>query len=199
MYRTYRFHIIYSWLCTCYWEHFTDIPAKRKSRIRKTHHLKSLIRHVEQGGQLWTHDDVPEDIRQQIYAEDQQRNERHQKATNNPSSNLPPINITNVLPGSSHQAFMSTSPMADQALEPPPITPLTVPGLRDTAVKEYCDWQQSQVGDLEWKAGFQKAYDVAMKHGLDLQQIYEDQDPSFFTSNGVMMGIARRFVSDIKY
>ena len=175
-----------------------DPIGKRHYKL-KTHQLKSLIRHVEQGGQLRTHDDVPEDIRQQIYAEDQQRLERHQKATSNPSSNLPPINITNVLPGPSHQAYMSTSPMADQISEPPPITPLTVPGLRDAAVKEYCDWQQSQVGDLEWKAGFQKAYDVAMKHGLDLQQIYEDQDPSFFTTNGVMMGIARRFVSDIKY
>jgi hypothetical protein len=88
--------------------------------------------------------------------------------------------------------------MADQPSEPPPISPLTVPGLRDAALKEYRDWQQSQVGDLEWKSGFQKAYDVAMKHTLDLQQIYEDQDPSFFITKGVMLGTARRFVSDIK-
>ena len=166
-----------------------DSIGKRHYRL-KTHHLKSLIRHVEQGGQLRTHDDVPEDIREQIYAEDQQRLERHQKATAVPSSNLPPINITNVLPAS-----MSTTPLTDQPL---PITPLTVPGLRDTALKEYCDWQQSQVGDLEWKAGFQKAYDVAMKYALDLQQIHEDQDPSFFTTNGVILGISRRFVRDIK-
>jgi hypothetical protein len=175
-----------------------DPIGKRHYKL-KTHQLKSLIRHVEQGGQLRTHDDVPEDIRQQIYAEEQQRLERHQKVTNIPSSNLPPINITNVLPGSSHQAFMSPAPMADQISEPTPITPLTVPGLRDAALKEYRDWQQSQVGDLEWKAGFEKAYDVAMKHGLDLQQIYDDQDPSFFTTKGVMLGTARRFVSDIKY
>jgi hypothetical protein len=166
-----------------------DPIGKRHYKL-KTHHFKSLIRHLEHGGQLRTHDDVPEDIREQIYAEDQQRLERHQKVTNVPSSNLPPINITNVLPAS-----MSTSQMADQ---PPRIIPLTVPGLRDAALKEYCDWQQSQVGDLEWKAGFQKAYDVAIKHALDLQQIYEDQDPSFFTTNGVMLGISRRFVRDIK-
>lgn len=166
-----------------------DPIGKRHYKL-KTHHFKSLIRYVEQGGQLRTRDDVPEDIREQIYAEDQQRLERHQKVTSVPSSNLPPINITNVLPAS-----MSTSPMADQ---PPPITPFTVPGLRDAALKEYCDWQQSQVGDLEWKAGFQKAYEVAMKHALDLQQIYEDQDTSFFTMNGVMLGISRRFVRDIK-
>ncbi|KFZ19154.1 hypothetical protein V502_03809 [Pseudogymnoascus sp. VKM F-4520 (FW-2644)] len=91
---------------------------------------------------------------------------------------------------------MSASPMADQ---PPLVTPLGVPGFRDAAVKEYSNWQQSKVVDLAWKAEFQKACDVAMAHGLDLEQIYKDQDPSFFTTNGVMLGIARRFVSDIKY
>ena len=39
--------------------------------------------------------------------------------------------------------------------------------------------------------------DVAMANGLDLEQIFKDQDPSFFTANGVMLGIARRFVNDI--
>jgi hypothetical protein len=32
---------------------------------------------------------------------------------------------------------------------------------------------------------------------LDLEQVYEDQDPDFFTQNGVKRGVARRFVSDI--
>jgi hypothetical protein len=71
---------------------------------------------------------------------------------------------------------MSALPMAGQ---PPPITPLSIPGFRDAAVKEYSNWQQSKVIDLTWKVGFQKACDVAIKHGLDLEQIYEDQDPSF--------------------
>ncbi|KFY47126.1 hypothetical protein V494_00147 [Pseudogymnoascus sp. VKM F-4513 (FW-928)] len=171
-------------------------PIGKKHYKLKTHQLKSLIRHVEHGGQLRSHDDVPESIRQQIYAEDQQRLERYQKPTITPSSNLPPINITNVLPGPSHQSVTSVSPMADQ---PPPITPLGVTGFRDAAVKEYSNWQQSKVVDLAWKAEFQKACDVAMAHGLDLEQIYKDQDASFFTTNGVMLGIARRFVSDIKY
>jgi hypothetical protein len=91
---------------------------------------------------------------------------------------------------------MSGLPMADQ---PRPITPLGIPGFRDAAVKEYSNWQQSKVVDLTWKVGFQKACDVAIAHGLDLEQIYEDQDPSFFITNGVLLGIARRFVSDIKY
>jgi hypothetical protein len=174
-------------------------PAGKKHYKLKTHHLRGLIRHVEQGGQLRSHDDIPEDICQQLYTEEQQRFERHQKATNVSSSNLPPINITNVLPGPSHQPFVSTSPIATPLLVAPPITPLVVPGLRDIAVKEYSNWQQSKVGDYILKAEFQKACDVALADGLDLEQIYKDQDPSFFIDKGVKIGVARRFVSDIEY
>jgi hypothetical protein len=120
-----------------------DPIGKRHYKL-KTYQLKSLIRHMEQGGQLRTHDDVPEDICQQIYTENQQWLERYQKVTNILLSNLPAINITNMLPAS-----ISTSTMADQPLGPPLVTPFTVPGLQDAALKEYCDWQQSQVGDLE--------------------------------------------------
>ena len=37
------------------------------------------MRHVEQGYKLETHADVPEEIRQQLYAEEQQRLEERQK------------------------------------------------------------------------------------------------------------------------
>ena len=34
-------------------------------------------------------------------------------------------------------------------------------------------------------------------YGLDLEQVHEDQNPDFFTQNGVRLGISRRFVGDI--
>lgn len=34
------------------------------------------------------------------------------------------------------------------------------------------------------KADFRKACEVAIAHGLDLEQVYEDQNPDFFTQNG---------------
>ena len=43
---------------------------------------------------------------------------------------------------------------------------------------------------------FQKACDVALDDGLDLEQTYEDQDPEFFIRSGMKQGVARRF-SDI--
>jgi uncharacterized protein YpbB len=67
---------------------------------------------------------------------------------------------------------------------PPQITPLVVPSLRDVAMKEYSDWQQSQVNDETLKAEFQKAYELALTDGFDLEQIHEDQNLSFFIESG---------------
>jgi hypothetical protein len=44
-----------------------------------------------------------------------------------------------------------------------------------------------------------KACDVALENCLNLKQIYEDQDPDFFVKQGVKVGVARRFVSDISH
>jgi hypothetical protein len=44
---------------------------------------------------------------------------------------------------------------------------------------------------------YQKACDATLLEMLDLEQVYEDQDPDFFIQSGVKRGIARRFVSDI--
>jgi hypothetical protein len=45
-------------------------PVGKKHYKQNMHHLKSLIRHVQEGHMLQTHDDVPEDIREQLYAEE---------------------------------------------------------------------------------------------------------------------------------
>lgn len=77
-------------------------PHGNKHYKLRTHQLKALIRHVAQGGQLRSHDDVPEDVRQQVYAEEQQRLERHRSASHSAPTGHAPIHITNVLPGPSH-------------------------------------------------------------------------------------------------
>ena len=40
---------------------------------------------------------------------------------------------------------------------------------------------------------------MALQHGLDLQQIHDDQDPDFFILRGIKIGVARRFIRDIEY
>jgi hypothetical protein len=66
-------------------------------------------------------------------------------------------------------------------------------------MKEYSDWQQSQVIDERLKAKFQKAYELALTDGFVLEQIHEDQNPSFFIESGVKTRVTRRFIRDIEY
>ena len=177
-------------------------PQGRKHYRLRTSHLTSLVKYVEQGGILETHDDVPGMVRDQLYAEEQQRFDRQRKSTKDSAvgSTCPPINI-NVLPTSSSQpSVMTTSASTLNTLahsNPRPFDYLTIRGLRDVAVRKYSEWQELNVGDEALKADFRKARDVAFANGLDLEQIFNDQDPKFFTNSGVKVGIARSFVSDI--
>jgi hypothetical protein len=175
-------------------------PVGKKHYKLRTKHLKSLMRHVEQGYELKTHADVPEEVREQLYAEEQQGLERRQTAASTSAATFPPINITNVLPGQPYHTPAGSVPAEIPVLDMPstPVNRLEIPGLRDAAVDEYKAWQQSQVKYEIQKVEFQKACDAALEEGLDLEQIHEDQDYKFFIDKGVKRGIARRFVDDIE-
>ncbi|RJE21195.1 hypothetical protein PHISCL_06471 [Aspergillus sclerotialis] len=78
-----------------------DPESKRHHRL-KTHHLKALVKYVERGGVLDTHDDVPDSLREQLHAEEDLRHEKRKKTPDSSTSNpmCPPIDI-NVLPAGS--------------------------------------------------------------------------------------------------
>jgi hypothetical protein len=174
-----------------------DPVGKRHYKV-KTHHFRSLIQYVQQGHLLRTHDDVPEDIRDQLYAEEQQRLERKQAVSAMTPPSSAPINITNVLPGNSPQVSSHAgTPASMQLSKPSSVEHLDIPGLRDVAVQEYSEWQQSKVQDGMLKGEFRRARDAVLMEGLDLEQVHEDQDPEFLVKNGIKRGIARRFVRDI--
>jgi hypothetical protein len=98
--------------------------------------------YVQYGHTLQTHDDVPKDIREELYAEEQQSHERHQKSARTSTASQPPINI-NVLPAPSCQTCHQVSspartPAPDMPSKYTPINRLNIPGFQDDAVKEYC-------------------------------------------------------------
>ncbi|KAJ5547520.1 hypothetical protein N7513_004754 [Penicillium frequentans] len=134
----------------------------------------ALVGYVEEGGLLKTHDDVPESIREKLYIQEQQRLER-QKGGTQSTNGYPPINITNVLPVQASPLSMPTTPTPMPILCPgkAPLDFFEIPGLRDLAVAEYSDWQQSQVNDEKLKQEFRKARDTALEDGQDLVQIYK--------------------------
>lgn len=101
---------------------------------------------MEQGGILDTHDDVPDNVRKQLYDEEHQRLSKENKPANNlaTGSTLPPINI-NVLPTQSSQPVISSSwgteatSISDQADYP------DIPGPLEAVVEEYANWHLSRV------------------------------------------------------
>jgi hypothetical protein len=103
-----------------------DPVGKKHYRLR-TLQMRALIRYVEQGGRIRAHDEVPEDIRQQLYEEEQQRLEGQQKASSASATGPAPIHITNVLPGPSHAP--TKQPVASATCS------LDLPGLLDVAVE----------------------------------------------------------------
>jgi hypothetical protein len=173
-------------------------PIGKKHYKLRTHHLKGLIDYVQQGNILQSHDDVPEHIREQLVAEEQQRHKRQPNAPVSAPTPYPPINITNVLPSSHQQSIAGSVDSSTYSLaEHASLHPLDIPGTLDKAVQLYSEWQQSNWTKEDLKEHVQKACDLALEDGLCLEQLYTDQDTEFFIRKGVKRGVARRFIHDI--
>jgi hypothetical protein len=174
-----------------------DPTSKKRYKLR-TCHLKALIDWVEQDNSVQSQNDVPEHIREQLLTEEHQRLERQPNAPTNAPTPYPPINITNVLPSSNQPSIagsMESSMLPESICSN--ICPLNIPGYSDVAVQQYSEWQQSKVAREDLKDDIVKACEAALDDGLDLEQIYADQDPEFFILKGVKRGVARRFIHDI--
>lgn len=90
-------------------------PFGKQHYKLSTHHLRALVRLVEQGHRLESHDDVPENIREQLYAENQKRLERRPTSSGAPTPSLPPITINNVMPSSASDS-PSTASVTNSAI-----------------------------------------------------------------------------------
>lgn len=110
-------------------------PAGKKHYKMRTHHMKALVKYVEQGGILETHDDVPDTIRDQLFAEERQRMDKRQKSPNPPTGSMyPPINI-NVAPTQSPQPSNNTHDRTETTAFGQ--ADLDIPGPIEEAVEEY--------------------------------------------------------------
>ncbi|KAG4428853.1 hypothetical protein IFR05_015665, partial [Cadophora sp. M221] len=172
-------------------------PVGKKHYKLRTQHLKSLVRHVKEGYELKTHADVPEEVRQQLYAEDQQGLERRQQTASKSAAIFPPINITNMLPYQPPSGSLvaetpdSSMPSMSSAKR------LNIPGPLNEAVKDYCAWQQSRFTKTSVKEEYQKACDFMIKDCLTLDLIYQDPNSKYLTDHGVKRGVAKHIVRDI--
>lgn len=132
---------------------------------------------------------MPDYSRNQLYAEEQQKTERKRKRDSSPTKGIAPIQV--VLPTQLPHTL-------EEGRTGTPRSPVMIVELRDQAVREYCKWQCSNVSDNDLKLEFQKARDLTLAEGLDLEQLYKEHEHQFLVEKGVKRGIARRFVRDIK-
>jgi hypothetical protein len=156
----------------------------------------------EEGHMLETHDDVPANIREELYAEEQKSLERHQKASGTSTTTPPTVHITNVLPTPSQTSDLasSTGTLApDLPSTSAPIVRLNIPGFLDEQAEEYCIWQQSRVKRPDLKVEYQKAFNAIIEDGMDLELIRRDPNPKILTDKGVKKGPAEHVVGDIDY
>ncbi|KAJ5005564.1 hypothetical protein K4K57_011679 [Colletotrichum sp. SAR 10_99] len=162
------------------------------------HHMRDLVRWVQQGHSLETHDDVPEEIRAQLYAQEQQgRKRKRQNSASEPPSHTPVI-IHNHIADYTAASDRMTPDFGSPGIPPSRPPPLCVDGLRDDAVEAYCKWHCSKVRSITQKQHFELAYNITIEMGLDLELIHDDNDAQFFIEQGVLEGVARRWVRDIQ-
>ncbi|KAH7459908.1 hypothetical protein FOMA001_g19880 [Fusarium oxysporum f. sp. matthiolae] len=178
---------------------WVDTVGKKHYKL-KTHHLRALIEYVRLGNTLESHDDVPPDIRDLVYAEEEQSIQRKRKRRSS-STDSRPVNITNVMPTrAGHSSDDNDIRTPSGSVEGSRYAPkyLGIPGMRDVNVNKYCIWHCSKNANTVWKMEYKKACNLTLDEGLDLEQIRLDQDAQFFIDKGVKIGIAKRWVSDVE-
>ncbi|KAA8641564.1 uncharacterized protein ATNIH1004_011700 [Aspergillus tanneri] len=163
--------------------HCFEDPVSQKHFPLTQHHLSSLIDFVNGGGILRTENDIPDWFHEQLKAEEKVlKTKSKDKGSLAHGGTCSPINI--VLPAQA----LSSIPATTQAAVPdtPPSSTsrckrLDIAGPRDVAVRNYSEWHASKVDDYDLKNDYRKACQVALKNGLDLQQILNRPDPNFFS------------------
>jgi hypothetical protein len=152
---------------------------------------------------LETPNNIPANIRKKLYVEEQKSLERHQKASGTSTSSLPPINITNVLPALSDQqsrpVSSATTPTPEMPSKSTLSNHLNIPGFRDNTVEKYYNWQKSQNKRPELKLEYQKACNVIIKKGSDLELIRRNPNPKFLTNTDILEGVTEYVIGNIDY
>ncbi|KAH7165146.1 hypothetical protein DER46DRAFT_685257 [Fusarium sp. MPI-SDFR-AT-0072] len=148
--------------------------------------FRALIEYVRLGNTIESHDDVPPDVRDLLYAEEEQSIQRKRKRRSL-STDARPVNITNVMPiraGHSSDDNGVRTPSGSVEGSPYALKYLGIPGMRDVNVNKYCIWHCSKNANTVWKIEYKKACDLTLAEGLDLEQIRLDQDAQFFIDKG---------------
>lgn len=165
-----------------------------KHRRLLPHHMQMLADHLQSGGVLNSHDDVPENFRKQILGEEheweeRERKEREKKRKRQRRDSFESPSILSCAP-CSHDARPAPPKMVFPAS---PLFQFNRP--RQKVMADYNAWQRSQSESDE-----EQYYDIIEElnkvHGYTLEMIACNQDRmcTFYQSNEVPEGIAWSYV-----
>ncbi|KAJ6787452.1 hypothetical protein PWT90_10011 [Aphanocladium album] len=179
------------------WQDPDAMNGKKHYKLRD-HQLRALVEHVQQGSDFTSHKDMPDDIKEQLYREEQQHADRvvkpkRKRSFSDEDRRPTAIHVHNIVPGQAGSAAMGHETV-------PPSPWLDLPGYRDDAVDQYYAWHCSQVRCGKQKENFNLARTLTKDHGYDLQLVYDARDKraQFFREFGVLEGVAIRWTRDVK-
>lgn len=117
-------------------------PDGKKHYLLKAYHMRNLIKHVDEGNPLESHEVVHHTLRQQLYAEQQEQSHKQYKTPIGTAGGLPPITINNVLPRSTSSASGTQPEAAATAYATEASLPqdFELPSFRDVALNQYSEW-----------------------------------------------------------
>ncbi|KNB18627.1 hypothetical protein FOXG_16108 [Fusarium oxysporum f. sp. lycopersici 4287] len=180
-------------------------PESKKHYKLDTNILSMLVDFAEEGNLLRTHDDVPENIRQVIYKNEEESSERR-RLKRKRSDSSSPININVTCPGhpGQHQGEIFNESNAEArgevqgsvATRQRPID-LVIPMRRNQALERYHEWQQDQVDSPRWQQNIRCAYEITREACLDLRHVHSEVGAEFYTDRGVQLGVALSFMNDV--
>ena len=174
-----------------------DDPEKTHYKLY-THHLRQLVKHKLGGGKLESHADVPNIVREELYAEAEKAVARKRKSHPDSPNRPVPVTINNHFSEQSNTAMSSMTRTANEHRSAGLQSPVFVTDHHDTAVQKYSKWLQSRYHGSVYKEAIAAAERIVQERMLGLDHIHEDRKWQFLEDEGIPVGIARRFVSDIK-
>ncbi|KAK1045908.1 hypothetical protein LTR74_018056 [Friedmanniomyces endolithicus] len=171
----------------------------RPSATRRMRHEQASQRDAEEN-KFESHNDVPDTVRQELYAEAGQRTERHRNTRRSLSStpHTQALLSTPAPTPGDMQCSPGQTPLSAVAVIPSTLERLDIPGCYEDAISDYVKWQQAQAKTEEWIAQFAKASNILLTRGYQLGLFYERQLIALLTTEGVLEGIALSIHSDIK-
>ncbi|KAI1315582.1 hypothetical protein F5Y16DRAFT_202129 [Xylariaceae sp. FL0255] len=152
--------------------------------------MERLVDFAEEGHKLETHADVPQEIREVIFArkeEEETRRLRKRKA-----SEPLPVNIRVFCHERRDEASPDSTPESEnQAVQ------IDFPVPEDKAPVQYSEWLSARITNQAWQDASRLAGQVAVDKGYDLHWLFSHQKAGkeMLIENGVLEGVAARFVS----